>query len=123
MLDIKIVNAEIIDVKNKTISIKDLGIKNGVIEKVGSNIGDATQIIDASDKYLSAGFVDIHMHEEDLKITSSNDYDILWLEFICNDFRLSRHLNLSLNGHLKISTNLFLQQHYHTGNLSYLKNS
>ncbi|MDF2950115.1 MAG: Amidohydrolase 3, partial [Sedimentibacter sp.] len=76
MLDYKIVNAEIIDVKNKTTSITDIGIKDGVIEKIGSNIGDATQVIDASDKYLSAGFIDIHMHEEDLKITNSNDYDI-----------------------------------------------
>jgi N-acyl-D-amino-acid deacylase len=76
MLDYKIVNAEMIDAKNKTTSIKDIGIKNGVIEKIGSNIGDAAQIIDASDKYLSAGFIDIHMHEEDLKITNSKDYDI-----------------------------------------------
>jgi N-acyl-D-amino-acid deacylase len=76
MLDYKIVNAEIIDVKNKTTSIKDIGIKDGVIEKIGSNIGDAARIIDAADKYLSSGFIDIHMHEEDLKITNSNDYDI-----------------------------------------------
>lgn len=76
MLDYKVINAEIIDLVNKTTSIQDIGIKDGIIEKIGKNIGAAKTTIDASNKYLSAGFIDIHMHEEDLKVTDSKDYDI-----------------------------------------------
>lgn len=76
MLDYKIINAEIIDVENEKTHIKDIGIKDGIIEKIGDNIGDAKQTIDASNKYTSAGFIEIHMHEEDLKITERKDYDI-----------------------------------------------
>lgn len=76
MLDYKIVNAEIIDSCSKKTYFKDVGIKNGIIEKIGDSIGEAVQIIDASGKYLCPGFIDIHMHEENLKITQGKYYDI-----------------------------------------------
>lgn len=76
MLDYKVVDVEVIDVESKTTSIQDIGIKNGIIEKIGKNIGPAKYTIDASNKYASAGFIDIHMHEEDLKITGGKDLDI-----------------------------------------------
>lgn len=77
MLDYKIVNAEIIDVNNKTTSIKDIGIKDGTIEIISNNVGTAKHTIDATGQYVSAGFIDIHMHEEDLKKFAYNtDYDI-----------------------------------------------
>ncbi|HOK49834.1 MAG TPA: amidohydrolase family protein [Sedimentibacter sp.] len=76
MLDIKIVNGKIIDVENKTAREGDLGIKDGIISDIGSVPAQAKVVIDAEGKYVSPGFIDIHMHEEDFSLTKKQEYDI-----------------------------------------------
>lgn len=76
MLDIKIVNGEIIDVESKRTFEGDLGIKEGKITDIGSVPAEARLVIDARGRYISPGFIDIHMHEEDLSITKKEKYDI-----------------------------------------------
>lgn len=59
---IKIINGKIITpagIKNDSV----LYIKNGVIEEIGSNEDVANAyVIDADGNYISAGFMDIHLH-------------------------------------------------------------
>jgi N-acyl-D-aspartate/D-glutamate deacylase len=76
MLDIKIVNGKIIDVENKTAREGDLGVKDGIIQDIGSVSAEAKVVIDAEGKYVSPGFIDIHMHEEDFSLTKKQEYDI-----------------------------------------------
>lgn len=76
MLDIKIVNGKIIDIENKKIIEGDIGIKDGKITDIGSVIQDAREVIDAQNKHISPGFIDIHMHEEDFSLTLKKEYDI-----------------------------------------------
>lgn len=76
MLDIKIVNGKIIDVENKKIIEGDIGIKDGVIIQIGSVATDSKEVIDAEGLYVSPGFIDIHMHEEDFSLTQKKEYDI-----------------------------------------------
>lgn len=78
MLDLKIINGTIVDVENGTTYKCDVGIKNGKIEIVGGNTGqlDAKNVIDAEGKFVSPGFIDIHMHEEDYSITNGEYYDL-----------------------------------------------
>ena len=76
MLDIKIVNGKILDVVNKTIIEGDVGIKDGKITDIGSLPYQAKEVIDAAGKYISPGFIDIHMHEEDFSLTKKKEYDI-----------------------------------------------
>ncbi|MEL7648180.1 MAG: amidohydrolase family protein [Sedimentibacter sp.] len=76
MLDIKIVNGLIIDAENKKIIEGDLGIKDGKITAVGIVPESAQNVIDAKGRYVSPGFIDIHMHEEDLELTQKKGYDI-----------------------------------------------
>ncbi len=75
MLDLKIIDGKIIDVQNRRIIEGDLGIKDGAIVSVGS-AGDAKRVIDAAGRFVSPGFVDIHMHEEDLSATGPGGRDI-----------------------------------------------
>lgn len=76
MLDIKIVNGLVIDAENKKIIEGDVGIKDGKITAVGSVPESAQNVIDAKGRYVSPGFIDIHMHEEDLALTQKKGYDI-----------------------------------------------
>lgn len=76
MLDVKIVNGKILDVVNKTIIEGDVGIKDGKITDIGLVPYEAKEVIDAANKYISPGFIDIHMHEEDFSLTKRKEYDI-----------------------------------------------
>lgn len=76
MLDIKIVNCKIIDVVNKTIIEGDIGIKDGIITDVKNVPCQAKEVINAKNNYVSPGFIDIHMHEEDFSLTMKKEYDI-----------------------------------------------
>lgn len=76
MLDIKIVNGKIIDIEKRKIIEGDIGIKDGVITDVGYVIEEGERVIDAGENYISPGFIDIHMHEEDYSLTKKNGYDI-----------------------------------------------
>ncbi|MBP1924198.1 N-acyl-D-amino-acid deacylase [Sedimentibacter acidaminivorans] len=76
MLDIKILNGKIIDIKNKKIIEGDIGIKESKIVEIGQVLSSAYVEIDAKGNYISPGFIDIHMHEEDLLLTKKMEYDI-----------------------------------------------
>lgn len=76
MLDLKIVNGKIIDIENKCIIDGDIGIKDGVIIEIGNVASSSNETIDANGCYVSPGFIDIHMHEEDFLLTKKEEYDI-----------------------------------------------
>ncbi|WP_326907569.1 N-acyl-D-amino-acid deacylase family protein [Sedimentibacter sp. MB31-C6] len=76
MLDLKIINCKIIDIENRLIVDGDIGIKNGKITDIGTVFSEAKIEIDAKENYVSPGFIDIHMHEEDLSLTKKVKYDI-----------------------------------------------
>lgn len=76
MLDIKVVNGKIIDIENKKIIDGDIGIKEGKITDIGYVPAESKVVIDAKGKYISPGFIDIHMHEEDFSLTKKLEYDI-----------------------------------------------
>lgn len=64
MLDLILRNCNVIDVLNKKISNMDIGITAGKIVKIGTVTDSAAKEIDVKGKYVSPGFIDIHMHEE-----------------------------------------------------------
>lgn len=76
MLDIKIFNGKIIDVEHRKIIDGDIGIKDGKILYVGKVLVEANIEINAEGKYISPGFIDIHMHEEDFSLTGKQEFDI-----------------------------------------------
>ncbi len=61
--DLLIKNGKMINVFNESIEVKDIAIKNGVVAGVGS-YEKGTEIIDATDYYVSPSFIDSHMHIE-----------------------------------------------------------
>ena len=62
--DIIIKNGKVIDPSQKINSIMDIGISNGKIIEINDNISiqDGKNIIQAENKYVSPGFIDIHVH-------------------------------------------------------------
>ena len=72
MLDLIIKNGEIVDGNGAEPFRGDLGIKNGVITKVGEVSDTSENIIDASGLKVLPGFVDIHTHY-DGQVTWSNE--------------------------------------------------
>jgi N-acyl-D-amino-acid deacylase len=57
-------HGKVIDPKNRTASILHLLIDNGKIAEVSRDPFTAGTVIDARDKIVCPGFVDIHMHED-----------------------------------------------------------
>lgn len=75
--DIKIINGQIVDFEHHQLIQKDIGIKNGKIHYIGSQVGEAMTEINAKGKVISPGFVDIHIHEEVIgESNDGDDYDI-----------------------------------------------
>ena len=64
MLDILIKNGVYPDYTGNVLKKGNLGLKDGKIEYIGPEEPEAAQVIDASDRVVSPGFIDIHMHEE-----------------------------------------------------------
>jgi N-acyl-D-amino-acid deacylase len=65
--DLAVVNARIIDGTGNPWFRGAIGIKNGKIVKVGRiNPNEATEIIDAQNKIVAPGFIDVHAHVEDI---------------------------------------------------------
>ncbi len=75
MLDIKIINGQMVDCENKRLVEADIGIKDGKITHV-NHCPEAVITIDATGLMVSPGFIDIHMHEEDLSLTKGAYFDI-----------------------------------------------
>lgn len=84
MLDIKIVGGQVANVVQGKLVHCDVGISDGKVRLLtGSESGmDAKKVIDASNCIVSPGFIDIHMHEEDLKLTGGKYYDISQSELL-----------------------------------------
>ncbi|MDP4000836.1 MAG: D-aminoacylase [bacterium] len=66
MFDIIIKNGKVVDGTGKPIVKKDIGISNGKIEAIEDNLDPARadQVLDASDKYVTPGFIDIQNHSD-----------------------------------------------------------
>ncbi len=63
--DVVITNARIVDGTGNPWSRADIGIKEGVITRIGKiNLSDATKVIDAKDQIVAPGFIDVHAHVE-----------------------------------------------------------
>jgi len=62
--DVIIKNGRIIDAKNKIDRVCDLGIKDGIIQSVGTSLSEnkASVIIDAENLIVTPGLIDIHSH-------------------------------------------------------------
>lgn len=64
-LDYLIINGSYPDFEKNQLVKSNIGVRNGKITYLGSDLPKAAEIIDAEGKVVSPGFVDIHMHEED----------------------------------------------------------
>lgn len=67
MLDLLIKNGVYPDYNEGLMKESNIGIKNGKIAYLGLEEPSAVKIIDAADRVVSPGFIDIHMHEENFK--------------------------------------------------------
>ena len=75
MYDILIKNGVYPDYSQKAFIKGDIAIKDGKIVEIGETFEEAMQTIDASQKIVSPGFIDIHMHEERF-LQNGRQYDI-----------------------------------------------
>ncbi len=64
MYDLAIVNGTIIDTQRKRLTAANVYIKGGKIARISRETEDAAATIDASGRYVSPGFIDIHAHIE-----------------------------------------------------------
>ncbi len=69
--DLIIKNGNIIDGTGKKSYKSDIGIKNGIIKKIGNINSNSHQVIDASKYLVTPGFVDIHTHYDGQAIWES----------------------------------------------------
>jgi N-acyl-D-amino-acid deacylase len=77
MYSLKILNAKVLDFDTGEEKICDIGIQDGKIKCIGSCPEKAQEEIDVQGKMVSPGFIDIHMHEETIGLSSDgDDYDI-----------------------------------------------
>lgn len=67
MLDILFVNGTYPDYRSGRMTGASIGVRNGIIDYIGSGVPEARVRIDAAGKVVSPGFIDIHMHEEDFE--------------------------------------------------------
>lgn len=65
MLDILIKNGCYPDYSENAFKKANIGLEGGKITYIGDDEPEAAEVIDASGRVVSPGFIDIHMHEED----------------------------------------------------------
>ncbi len=68
------------DFKNACLTQQDVMIEEGVITEIGNVRKAADFTIDATDKVVSPGFIDIHMHEEELDFSEKDPYFISYYQ-------------------------------------------
>ena len=77
MYDLKIMNAVVLDFETEEEIKCNIGIIDGKIASIGDCSEKALKEIDAKDKIVAPGFIDIHMHEETIGTGQGNNaYDI-----------------------------------------------
>lgn len=64
MFDLLIKNGTYPDYEKNQLVAGNIGVKDGKIAYIGEDEPEAERTIDAQNKVVSAGFIDIHMHEE-----------------------------------------------------------
>lgn len=65
VLDLKFVNARIIDGTGNPWMSGEVGVADGVIASIGRTVeGDAGETVDLGGKILSPGFIDVHTHDD-----------------------------------------------------------
>ena len=74
MLDLLIRGGKLLDF-NRGLVDESLGIKDGRIVYMGKKSPPSKRLIELRGEIVSPGFIDIHMHEEDLLLSGGN-YDI-----------------------------------------------
>ena len=74
--DVILVNGQIIDGTGSTPIRSDIGIKNGLIERIGDlSNAKADRVIDAKELIVSPGFIDLHAHLDPIvKLPKPNCY-------------------------------------------------
>lgn len=75
MYDLIIKNGKIVDYDEMTLKSLDIGIKEGVIVKIGT-IDLDQNVLDAKGLIIAPGIIDSHMHEEKLNEKLELNYDI-----------------------------------------------
>jgi N-acyl-D-amino-acid deacylase len=63
-LDIAIINGTVVDGSGRKGFEAGVGVKDGKIVKVASEVGDADTVIDASGLIVAPGFIDMHSHSD-----------------------------------------------------------
>lgn len=74
MFDLAINNGNVADVKNGLLTRANIGIKDGKIESISQTELTGIRTVDASGMVVSPGFIDIHMHEDQLDEIDGNKY-------------------------------------------------
>lgn len=64
MLDVLITGGKYPDYENNRFAEANIGIKNDKITYIGDEKPEAERVLNARDRIVSPGFIDIHMHEE-----------------------------------------------------------
>ena len=89
MLDVLFVSGSYPDFEKNEMIKANVGIENGKITYIGQDQPEAAKVIDCTGKVVSPGFIDIHMHEEDIK---EGD------KWIIADMMLSQGVTLAVGG-------------------------
>jgi N-acyl-D-aspartate/D-glutamate deacylase len=72
--DLVVRNGQIIDGSGGAPYVADIGVKGGLIARIGSNLAKGEREIDAAGRIVTPGFVDIHTHY-DGQVTWSSHLD------------------------------------------------
>ena len=67
MMDLLIINGRYPDFQAAQIKKANIGVRNGKIVYLGEDMPEAKKTLDAMNQIVSPGFIDIHMHEDDLQ--------------------------------------------------------
>jgi N-acyl-D-amino-acid deacylase len=74
MYDLTIVDALIPDYASDTFYVSDVHIKDGKIVKIGQGNSQSQTVISADGQVVSAGFIDIHSHEEKIDVNKKDPF-------------------------------------------------